>query len=164
MNAKRTLLLALPCLALAACSETTFQNTLGIGKSAPDETRVRTVQPLSVPPDLELRPPERNASTAPANSVASSANGALAAPPAADGPKPGTGPRQADKQTAANPQEPSSSFYDIYRKRGISLYHPDGRRKKIAELNRELAEKLKEEKRRQNPNYGTIFNMGSLWK
>ena len=161
---KSTLWLALPCLTLAACSETAFQNTLGIGKSAPDETKVRTVQPLSVPPDLELRPPAQAGTNAAANGQPVSArNDALATPPASGSPGPGMASTTAS-QPPAGSQKTDSAFYDIYRKHGISLYHPDGRRKRIAELNRELADKLKEEKRRKNPNYGTIFNMGSIWK
>ena len=166
MTTKRKWLVStLPPLALllAGCAETTFQDTLGIGKSAPDETRVRTVQPLSVPPDLELRPPaagtKQAATDAPATTAA--AGDALGAPPA-DG-----APRVAARKPSITPQAPAStesSFYDIYRKYGISLYKPDGTRKRIAELNRELAEKRKQEIRKKNPRYGSIFNIDSLWK
>ena len=162
MNRKLILAIALPCLALAACSETAFQNTLGIGKSAPDETKVRTVQPLSVPPDLELRPPS-STNVASANGAGRPADSGLAMPPASGSPAPGA-PATTAASTPAPGQKAESGFYDIYRKHGIAIYRPDGTRKKIAELNRELAEKLKEEKRRKNPNYGTIFNMGSVWK
>ena len=167
MNGKiTTLLFALPSLALAACSETAFQDTLGIGKSAPDETKVRTVQPLSVPPDLELRPPAETAAndtTGAPTQPASTPSTALAAPPVDGAPAPGGGNATTGQAPGEKPQA-RSSFYDIYTRHGISLYHPDGTRKKIVELNRELADKLREEKRRKNPNYGTIFNMGSIWK
>ncbi len=42
---------------VAGCSETGFQDFIGAGKYAPDETQVAVNQPLSVPPDLQLRPP-----------------------------------------------------------------------------------------------------------
>ncbi len=161
---------ALPCLLLlAGCAETTFQDTLGMGKSAPDETRVRTVQPLSVPPDLGLRPPAAGGGETAQTAAASGSPGALAAPPGDD-----AGISAPAGNSAARAQAPApartaaasgdSSFYDIYRKHGIDLYRPDGKRKPISQLNRELAEKLKEERRRKNPRYGSIFNIDSLWK
>ncbi len=42
-------------LALAGCSG--LQETFGMGKNPPDEFRVMSQQPLSVPPEFELRPP-----------------------------------------------------------------------------------------------------------
>ncbi len=167
---RNRLIIALPLLALlAGCSETGFQDMVGIGKSAPDETRVRTVQPLSMPPDLELRPPAAGGAgrvNTAANAAGNAAAGTLATPPIG-GAQPAPGTRAAARQSSITPQAPAStesSFYDIYKKRGISLYKPDGTKKRISELNRELAEKLKEEKRRKNPRYGSIFNIDSLWK
>ena len=161
------LIITLPLLALpAGCSETTFQDTLGMGKSAPDETRVRTVQPLSVPPDLELRPPAAGTRQAQADVSGNSASGALTAPPDAAAPASTQRVASAGQQQIVPkaPASTESSFYDVYKKYGISLYRPDGTMKKVTELNRELAEKIKEEKRRKNPRYGSIFNIDSLWK
>jgi hypothetical protein len=53
---------------------------------------------------------------------------------------------------------------DAYRKFGISKTKPDGTPKTQAELDRELLEAVRAEKRKQNPNYGTVFNMGRLFK
>lgn len=44
-------------LALSACSGNTVKETLGIDRSAPDEFRVVSRPPLSVPPEFSLRPP-----------------------------------------------------------------------------------------------------------
>ena len=44
-------------LLLAACGETTVKETLGIDQRAPDEFRVVSRPPLSVPPQFDLRPP-----------------------------------------------------------------------------------------------------------
>ncbi len=165
MTPRNRMLIAVAPLALllAGCAETTFQDTLGIGKSAPDETRVRTVQPLSVPPDLDLRPPAEN--TRPATTAQATVDSApgLSAPPGGAGAPAAPATSQRSTMPVA-PASTESSFYDIYKKHGISLYKPDGTKKKVSELNRELAEKLKEEKRRKNPRYGTIFNIDSLWK
>jgi hypothetical protein len=53
---------------------------------------------------------------------------------------------------------------DAYRKFGISKTKPDGTPKTQAELERELLEAVRAEKRKQNPNYGTVFNMGRIFK
>lgn len=46
-------------LGLGACSQA--QESLGLGKTSPDEFRIVTRQPLAVPPDAGLRPPEPGA-------------------------------------------------------------------------------------------------------
>jgi hypothetical protein len=53
---------------------------------------------------------------------------------------------------------------DAYQKFGISKTRPDGTPKSQAELDRELLEAVRREKRKQNPNYGTVFNIGDLFK
>ncbi len=44
-------------LTLTACSEGDVTSTLGLGRSAPDEFKVVSRPPLSVPPEFTLRPP-----------------------------------------------------------------------------------------------------------
>jgi hypothetical protein len=54
-------ILALP-LALAACGNGgNLARTFGLSRDAPDEFRVTTQAPLSMPPDFALRPPEPGA-------------------------------------------------------------------------------------------------------
>jgi|CXWL01.1.fsa_nt_gi hypothetical protein len=48
-------------LSLTACGGGTVKDTLGIGRKAPDEFRVVSRPPLSVPPQFNLRPPSANA-------------------------------------------------------------------------------------------------------
>ncbi len=161
------LLAALPAMVLSACAETTFQDTLGIGKSAPDETKVRTVQPLAVPPDLQLSPPSGASSRmAGANTYANDTQSdALAAPPTQGAPtRVASNIPAANTSTPPKADGPSGDFYDIYRKHGISLYDENGKRKSITKLNMELGKKLKEERRKKNSRYGTIFNINSIWK
>jgi hypothetical protein len=82
---------------------------------------------------------------------------------------PGTGPAptqispavqstQKTDLTGKTPQE------NAYQKFGISKTKPDGTPKTQAELDRELLEAVRAEKRKQNPNYGTVFNMGRIFK
>ncbi len=149
-------------LAVAGCSETKVQDLLGAGKSStPDETQVRVNRNLSMPPDLNLRPPSGDTTEdGEPNQVAS-------APPAAQPAMDQAQPTPAPVQTAsANPppaqgQPPKQ---DVYEKYGISKIGPDGKPKSENQLYKELHEAQLAEKRRLNPNYGTIWNMGNVFK
>ena len=48
-------------LSLAACGGESLSDTLGYGKSAPDEFAIVTKAPLVIPPDYSLRPPQPGA-------------------------------------------------------------------------------------------------------
>lgn len=48
---------AASALLLSACSSDTVKDTLGLERAAPDEFRVVSRPPLSVPPEFTLRPP-----------------------------------------------------------------------------------------------------------
>jgi len=50
-------LVAASALSLSACSSNTVKDTLGLNRSTPDEFRVVSRPPLSVPPQFALRPP-----------------------------------------------------------------------------------------------------------
>ena len=52
---KKLVVCCLAILALSACGSLTKEK-LGLGKSAPDEFMVSTRQPLSLPPEYDLRP------------------------------------------------------------------------------------------------------------
>lgn len=47
-------------LAIAGCSGGSFREAVGIAKSPPDESKVRVVEPLSLPPDISLPAPDRS--------------------------------------------------------------------------------------------------------
>lgn len=49
------LVLVAGAMALGGCS--TIEDTLGLGKTSPDESRVTVQSPLVIPPDFALRPP-----------------------------------------------------------------------------------------------------------
>ncbi|PKQ04671.1 MAG: DUF3035 domain-containing protein [Alphaproteobacteria bacterium HGW-Alphaproteobacteria-12] len=59
-SAKAGLFAALS-LSLAACGGESLSDTLGYGKSAPDEFAIVTKAPLIIPPDYSLRPPQPGA-------------------------------------------------------------------------------------------------------
>ena len=152
-------------LAVAGCSETKMQDLLGSGKDAtPDESQVRVNRNLSMPPDLNLRPPSGDTSEdGQPNQVASALPPAQ---PAMDQAQPQPAPMQT---ASANPPPPAAQGQqppqqDIYEKYGISKVGPDGKPKSENQLYKELHAAQLAEKRKANPNYGTIWNMGNVFK
>lgn len=151
-------------LAVAGCSETKMQDLLGSGKAAaPDETQVRTNRNLAMPPDLNLRPPSGEVVED------GQLNTAAAAPPAEPAMDPATPePAPAPVKTAAATPAPAQGAeppkQDVYEKYGISKTGPDGKPKSENQLFKELREAQLAEKRKANPNYGTIWNMGNVFK
>ena len=178
-------------LLLAGCGGSSVTDLLGQGKSVPDERLVRTHQTLAVPPDLQLRPPApgegRSGQLNPYASQA--ANQPYQQPPGIGTtvvpPAPGYGQRQPaygqpqQPPAYAQPQQPPAygqqppaygqppaqqqASGDIYQRHGISRTNPDGSEKSHTQLMKELRKVRLEKKRAQNPNYGTIFNMGDLF-
>lgn len=170
---------------LAACSETSVMDAFDAGKASPNESMVSTNRPLSMPPDMALRQPGAANAPAPSNglSVQQGQRGtptyqappppqqAYQAPaqqqqPAWQNAAPSPAPQQQQQayaQPAPAPQRQVSSADKIYYDNGINPYNADGTRKKQGELNEALRQKNLEKKRAQNPNYGTIFNMGEVW-
>jgi len=150
----------------AGCSETGFQDFIGAGKVAPDESQVTVNQPLTVPPDLQLRPPSNEEP----RSVASLPPGDQAGqqPAAIDLQQPqdlAAAPQAEPAQAQAQPQQQASTGQpqDAYARAGVSRTHPDGREKTQLELNEEMRQKKIEADRQRDPNYGTIWNLGSVW-
>jgi hypothetical protein len=164
MNKATGLALSLmAALAVAGCSETKMQDLLGSGKDAtPDETQVRVNRNLAMPPDLNLRPPSGEvAEYGEPNKVASAPPPAQ---PAADPAQPAPAPMQTASATppAASAAQPPEQ--DVYEKYGISKTGPDGKPKTESQLYKELRDAQIAEKRKANPNYGTIWNMGNVFK
>jgi hypothetical protein len=145
---------------VAGCSETGFQDFIGAGKYAPDETQVSANQPLSVPPDLQLRPPSDEAPRQVASLPQENqpASGTLQQPQDLD-----LSPQDQQPQPQPQQQAAAGEPQDAYARWGVSRYHPDGREKTQLELNAEMREKRAEKNRQEDPNYGTIWNLGSIW-
>ncbi len=61
MKALPPLLLTLTLIAVAGCGGDDLTRTFGLNRDAPDEFKVTTRAPLSMPPDLTLRPPRPGA-------------------------------------------------------------------------------------------------------
>lgn len=136
--------LVLASLALSGCSSG-LSNLLGGDPPSPQANRQIPVNnQLALPPDLSLAPP----GTAPAPSQVALADDGLDAPVAAP------------KRVATAPVTPAQGAYEKY---GISKVKADGTPKSDWELREELRQAVLAEKRKKNPNYGTIFNVGELF-
>ncbi|MFW6076702.1 MAG: DUF3035 domain-containing protein, partial [Hyphomicrobiales bacterium] len=147
---------------------TGFQDFIGAGKYAPDETQVSANQPLSMPPDLRLRPPsdEEPQQVASLPQEDQPTSGTLQQPQDLElSPQDQQDQQQAQaQQPQAQPQQQADSEpQDVYARWGVSRYHPDGTEKTQLELNAEMREKRAEMKRQEDPEYGTIWNLGSIW-
>ena len=145
-----TAVLALP---LAACSGGGMLN----GKSGvPNASGVATNAPLSMPPDLRL-PAPGTAAYAPSVASQTADRGDVygGGAPAAPGYM-----TRGQQMAAATPGTRDAAFA----KYGISKVKPDGTPKSKDELEAELKAAIIAEKRRTNPGYGTIRNIGSVFR
>jgi hypothetical protein len=154
MTTKRSVLvLAVLGLLPAGCATPSLTNMFGGGKStAPQEAAVRTGNNLAMPPDLQLRAPAGEATDEyQPNTVA-------AAPPAA--------PLETDVASYEAPPVAArpAPAPDIYQQYGVSRTNPDGTPKDRAKLEEELKAAMMAKKRQANPNYGTVFNIGNIFR
>jgi len=167
-------------VALGGCSSTSMNDVIGFGGSAPDEREVRVHQVLTMPPDYQLRAPQDGgAEPGQANpyalpnigttgAVTASAPESSADPLATDQPaQVATAPADPNAPQSLDPNatptttaSASGSPYPY----GISPNHPDGTPKTSNEINEEMRQRKLEEERRNNPSYGTIWNIGALFE
>jgi hypothetical protein len=155
------------CLAalIQGCSLNSANNLFN-SKTVPDESQIRTTQSLSMPPDLQLPPPSATVTEEDGQLAnVSDANGTTVPPAdatvAASPSDNAVTPQPVPKVAGAAPASPAD---DIYARYGISKVKPDGTPKTQADLNTELRAAQLAEKRKTDPNYGTIFNIGDLFK
>ena len=131
-------------LSLAGCSSGLLG---GGGSSAPTaQPQIQVNNQLAMPPDLSLATPGTAAVPAPTYKSAS-----LKAPSTDD---------IYDEPAPAAPRAPA---VDVYEKYGINKFNPDGTKKNDNLLREELRQAVIAEKRKKNPNYGTIRNIGELF-
>jgi hypothetical protein len=121
----------------------------GGSKSGPaPEQQIAVNNELALPPDLSLAAPGTRAP--PPRAAAPVADDNLYA-------EPGTVP----STVAAVPRGTQGDIYEQY---GISKLKPDGTKKSDWELRQELRAAVLKKKQQTNPNYGTIWNVGELFK
>ena len=145
-------LLGAMSVALAGCGSSMRSY---LEKDTPTQTAA-VRQDLTMPPDLRLPPPGTTAPAPDPGALSTSSAAALTAPPAASiAPK---------APAAAAPAVASNSPDAVYINAGISVTNPDGTRKPDAQLRKELQEYYIAQKKAKNPNYGTVFNIGNIFK
>jgi hypothetical protein len=134
---------------LGGCSSSGLLDKMGLRDSPTPQTPViQTGNNLALPPDLQLRPPgtvteNYQPNTVPAAPVQSASldEGLYSSPSAY--------------------QPPVKR--DIYAEYGISRLKPDGTAKTDEDLKSELKLAMLKRKQQQNPNYGTIRNIGNIF-
>jgi uncharacterized lipoprotein len=142
----RLLSLAVTAMVLAGCSSG-LPNLLGGRDPAPSaQPQIATNNELALPPDLSLAAPGTRA--APANSALTADEGVYD----------DAAPTTPVKRVATAPTQ------DVYEQYGISKLNPDGTKKDEGKLREELRQAVLAKKRQQNPNHGTIFNVGELFR
>jgi hypothetical protein len=161
VSAKFLAIVALP-LVLSACTETKFLDTIGAGKTSPDERVVQPNQQLSMPPDLNLPAP----ADADMNIAAPEPMAPVATDPAV--PPPATAAVAGSEDNSPIVPGTNMTFAQqqdqLYTRYGINTLKADGTPKTFDELQAELAAAVKAEKKAANPNYGTIWNIGEWFK
>ena len=159
-SAVYTVLLGVTAVSLAGCGST-MRNYLE--KETPAQTTsVRS--DLTMPPDLRLPAP----GTTPAAPDQGASRASLASQAALTAPPPDTetlAPARPAKSVAAAPAATAENPADsVYVQAGISITNPDGTRKTDAQLRKELQDYYLAQKKAKNPNYGTVFNIGNIFK
>lgn len=153
--------LALVGVMLGGCSEVGFQDMFGAGKYIPNESQVSQGRVLSTPPDLQLRPPAQQTAIQNQQPVYQPQQAYQAPTPQPVYQQPQQAQQVTQGPQSLQPQQQATN--DPYAKWGVSRYKPDGTKKTQAELSEEMRKKKLEIERAKNPNYGTIFNLGSIW-
>ena len=143
-NALSFATLAMVALSVSGCGSMSASSLLGDGK--PSATQAQVAPDLAMPPDLQLRPPGQATTYSEATTAAAPATQTAATVP--------------QITTTANVAQPQADIYESY---GISKFNPDGTPKTQEQLQAELKKAVILKKQQQNPNYGTIFNIGNIF-
>lgn len=135
---------------------------------APDQQRIAVGNQLTLPPDLQLKAPTNTADGYQPNSgvgkpAEPSSNYDLASANDDGQISAGTTSGALYGNAGTAPSAPAAKQQDVYAKYGISKFNADGSQKSDAQLKKELKAAMLEEKRRNNPGYGTVRNIGAIF-
>ena len=118
------------------------------------QNQVQVGNNLAMPPDLQLPPPGQPTAATYQPSVPQAPANAVAAAPKAGA---GAGLYGYTAPTSTRAQ-------DLYASYGISTLNPNGTQKNRDQLKQELKRAVIAKKRQTNPNYGSIANVGNIFK
>jgi hypothetical protein len=150
--------LAISTLLLAGCSS--GAGLLNGKETVPTAASVPVGNSLAMPPDLQLAPPNGTSDAyAPNGAVASAA-----ATPAAPTTRKQAALAATNTSLYGGTPAAAAPPGDIFAQYGISRTKPDGTQKSQQQLNQELADAIRKKKQQTNPNYGTVSNIGAIFK
>jgi hypothetical protein len=148
----KILILLCGALALSACSN--GSSLLDSKGSTPQAVNVPVGNALALPPDLQLQAPTQTTDVY-------LPNGPVAEPAPALAPV-------ATKKLASNvpalPNVDGLSKPDIFEQYGILKLNPDGTPRTPVQLREALRAAILAKRKQANPNYGTIANLGNIFK
>jgi hypothetical protein len=150
---KSVMLLGL-VLGLGACSSAS--SLLNSKSSVPQASNVQVGNNLAMPPDLQLAPPGETTDAYQPNVGDGTADAAVVET------KPAT-KKVSTKGLPALATLPAKKP-DIYEQYGISKVNPDGTPKTPNQLREEVRLAILAKKKAANPKYGTIANIGNIFK
>jgi hypothetical protein len=137
-------------LALQAC--TSASSLLNNKSAVPQASNIRVGNALAMPPDLQLPPPGQTSDGYQPNDIAETAVAQ-------------TRPIKKVSTAGLPPLATlSAAKPDIFDQYGISKFKADGTKKTTTELSNELRAAMVKKKREANPGYGTIANIGNIFK
>jgi hypothetical protein len=138
-------------LVVAGCSS----NLLGGGGGSTGpvaEPNIPVGNQLALPPDLALKAPGPTSPTYKSNASLAATDNAVYSDDINSAP--------INREAAL----PKGTSQDPYEKYGISKVNADGTPKSESKLREELRQAVLAEKRKTNPNYGTVRNIGELFR
>jgi hypothetical protein len=150
----KSVLLAGLTLGLGACASA---SSLLNGKSSvPQASNIQVGNQLAMPPDLQLPQPGQGADNYQPDQVVETANTSDSADVMQKKP--------AKKTAMASTTAPIERPPDIFDQNNISKVNEDGTPKSADKLREELRLALLLKKKQANPRYGTIANIGNIFK
>ncbi len=155
LNVKLIMGVATLAMMLAGCSA--GAGLLTGKENVPQASAVPVGNNLALPPDLQLAAPTQTTDAYQPNGNVAPISAPAAKPAKVALAKPGAGSLYGAAPAAGT----TGDIFDQY---GISKFKADGSRKSGFELNEELSAAIKKKKRETNPSYGTIGNVGDLFK
>jgi hypothetical protein len=138
-------------LALSAC--TGGQSLLDSKASTPRAVNVPVGNALALPPDLQLQAPTQT-------SDAYLPNGPVDVP----APAPKVSTQIASAASPALPNVDGLKKQDIMEQYGVSRVNADGTPRTSEQLREALRQAIIAKRKAANPNYGTIANLGNIFK
>jgi hypothetical protein len=150
--------LSVSVLLLAGCSGAS--GLLNGKETVPSATNVPVGNSLALPPDLQLAPPSGTSDAYQPNGQVASA---VPAAPISPSRKLASASTASGNLYGGTPVTAAQAG-DVFDQNGISKINPDGTKKTPLQLHDELEAAILKKKQQTNPSYGTVANIGAIFK